>query len=233
MNWFRRLFAKKPKKSKPVEVKQESAASQAGGGDSRTDHAQLYLQKVNEKIQKLGVDFAGGRINRAQFQELYGHYQREIRSIEGFLVVDPDAWTDGVKEGASTFIKRQHMARAKAYAIYENGSGMPVATLGEFVRDPALVIPMLSSFRSATGELFGGGMKTTELGNEGWLVFVPGRYTTMIALFTNEPAGVQLKFMDELHQLFEQANVKVLSLRPIETDHLIFPHEYYLGNWKK
>ena len=197
--------------------------------------AQAYLARVQAKISKLADDFAGGAINREQFQKLYGHYQNEIRTINTLIASAPDSdkWKGAVTEGQSLFIRREAMAKARGYAIYKNESGMPLSTLGDFELDSALVVPMLSSYRAATKEIFGGGMRSTAIEGGDWLCFVPGEFTTMMALFSAEPAGQQLQFLDELHRVFEQANRNRLETSPIDADALIFPHEYFLGAWKK
>ncbi len=110
---------------------------------------------------------------------------------------------------------------------------MPLSTLGQFELDPALLIPMLSSYRAATREIFGAGMRSTEIEGGCWLCFVPGELTTMLAIFTVEPAARQLAFLEELHRLFERANRRTLSERPADPAQLIFPHEYYLGKWRR
>ncbi len=200
---------------------------------STADQAQAYIDKVHLKIDKLVSDLANGTINRSQFQELYSHYQREIRNIESIMQTEPDEWQDASTEGQSLFIRKQHMARAQAYAIYENESGLPLGTLGRFELDPALVIPMLSSFRSATAEIFGAGMRSTQTESGQWLCFVPGKFSTLLAVFSNEPVPKQLEYLDKLHQHFEGANRLYLIEKPIDTNELIYPHEFFLGKWKK
>jgi hypothetical protein len=110
---------------------------------------------------------------------------------------------------------------------------MPLGTLGEFDLDPALLVPMLSAFRSATKEIFGAGMRSTQTEGGRWLCFVPGNFTTMLAVFNTEPAGRQLEFLDDLHHLFEQANLRHLANRPFDASTLLFPHEYFLGRWRR
>lgn len=197
--------------------------------------AAAYLDRVRAKVDQLAADFNTGTINRAQFRNLYVHYQREIRSIEGMLEAAPgsDGWKEAVTEGQSIVIRRQHIARAKGYAIFENDSGMPVSTLGRFDLDPALLVPMLSSYRAAAKEIFGAGTRSTEIEDGRWLCFVPGEFTTMLAVFTAEPAAKQLRFLGELHGHFEQANRRRLASPPLDPGGLLFPHEYYLGNWRR
>jgi hypothetical protein len=144
-----------------------------------------------------------------------------------------DDWKGRVAEGQSIYIRRQHIARARGYAIFENDSGMPISTLGRFELDPALLVPMLASYRSAAKEAFGAGTRATAMEDGRWLCFVPGEYTTLLAVFTAEPAGKQLQFLGRLHGHFEQANRRHLAQSPVDGSALIFPHEYYLGQWRR
>ncbi len=96
------------------------------------DQATAYLERVEAKISQLANDFANGAINQAQFQKLYSHYQNEIRTVNTLMAAAPesDEWKQGVTEGASLLIRKEAMAKAEGYAIYENDSGMPLITLG-------------------------------------------------------------------------------------------------------
>lgn len=241
-DWLSRVLGGKrkiPNKSsaEPIASLRSSSPPEPPPPESNdnNDQAEVYLERVEAKIGKLANDFANGAINQAQFQKLYKHYQNEIRTVNTLMAAAPDTdeWKQGVTEGASLLIRKQAMAKAEGYAIYENDSGMPLITLGDFKIDSALAIPMLSAYRAATREIFGGGMRSTELEGGGWLYFVPGEKTTMMAMFTSEPAGQQTDFLEKLHIVFEQANRNQLQSQPIDTDALVFPHEYFLGKGKK
>lgn len=197
---------------------------------SRGD-AKQYLERVQVKINKLAEEFASGAINRDQFQQLFDHYQGERKSIQNWMSTAAlsDDWKDISNEGKSIVIRTKHTAKVLGYAIYENDSGMPLNTIGDFEIDPALAVPMLSSYRAATKEIFGGEMRSTQIEGGKWLCFVPGRATTMLALFNTEPAGRQLEIMEDLHRLFEQANRRHLVQQPIDTEQLAFPHTSFLG----
>ena len=192
--------------------------------------AEEYLSRLQAKISQLADDFAEGVINRDQFQKLYEHYQRERRGVENLLnteTTDADLKA-AITEGQSMVIRKQNIARAIGYSIYENVSGMPITTLGNFELDPALVIPMLSSFRAATQEIFGAGLRSTAIEGGRWLCFVPGELTTLLALFSNEPAQKQLDYLEDLHRLFEKANRRHLTQSPVTAASLLFPHEFFL-----
>jgi hypothetical protein len=190
-----------------------------------------YLVKIQAKINRLAEEFASGTVNREQFQQLFEHYQRERTTIQNWRDSTAAAgdWKDISNEGKSIVIRSQHTAKVLGYAICTNEAGMPLTTIGDFDIDPDLAVPMLSSYRSATKEIFGGEMRSTEIEGGKWLCFVPGESTTMLALFTREPARRQLKIMEDLHRLFEKANRRHLSASRIDPDALAFPHASYLG----
>ncbi len=224
-----------PQKVNEAVAERPSAPPQPQTAPTGRAAAQQFLEKLQDKIGRLADDFANGSINRQQFQELYAHYQREMRAVETLLETDQgdSEFGNAFQEGESVLIRQQHAAKARGYAIYENSSGMPISTLGKFEVDPALFVPMLSSFRSATAEIFGGGIQATAIEGGRWLCFVPGKFTTMMAIFTAEPAKKQLDFLEQLHRLFEKANRALLSSASVDASELVFPHEHFLGKWKR
>lgn len=190
-----------------------------------------YLERIDKKINRLAEEFAQGVVNREQFQQLFEHYQQERTSIQNWKESTEGSgdWREISSEGESIVIRTKHSAKVLGYAIYANESGMPLTTIGDFDIDPDLAVPMLSSYRSAAKEIFGGEMRSTEIEGGKWLCFVPGSSTTMLALFTLEPAARQLKIMEDLHRLFEKANRRHLAGDPIDPEALAFPHASYLG----
>jgi hypothetical protein len=193
--------------------------------------ANEYLEKVQAKINRLAEEFASGAINQAQFQELFDHYRREQQTVKRWMEIAPDsnAWREATTEGKSVIIRAGHTARVLGYAVYENDSGMPLNNIGQFEVDSELVVPMLSSYRAATQEIFGAGMRSSQIEGGKWLCFVPGKFTTLMALFSTGPSARQLGSLEELHRLFERANRNLLDRSMIDPSELVFPHTYFLG----
>jgi hypothetical protein len=235
MNWLQRLFSSTSKRVTSPESPPDPAAqsvppappafSPAAG--SRGE-AESHLREVQAKTNKLAEDFARGEINRDTFVHLYEHYQQQRQAIERLLDISPENWREAVSQGKSIAIRREHFAKALGFSIYENISGMPLATLGKFDLGPALMVPMLSAYREAAREMFGSRMRSTQIENGRWVCFVSGQFTTLIALYNTEPAARQLQQMVETHLFFERANKPRLQQSPINIDGMVFPHEYYL-----
>lgn len=244
MDIFRRLFRRRePDDShsapaagpSPAHTASPPEAEPAPGENPQVgtvDEAQAYLERLRAKISKLAEEFASGMISRVQFQELFDHYQRERRMVESWLDTASLAedWKQAATEGRSVIIRSQHAARVLGYSIYESQSGMPLKTIGQFELDAELFVPMLSSYRSATVEIFGAGMRSTQIEGGEWLCFVPGEFTTLMTLFSKEPADRQLEMLEELHRLFELANRPLLSRSPVDPEALALPHISFLGS---
>ena len=218
-----------PPKPAPAALPPRPAA--ATKEPSPLENPQAYLERVQAKINKLAEEFANGSINRLQFQELYEHYRREQQTVRRYLELTPDSeeWKSATSEGKSVVIRQQNVAKVLGYSVYENESGMPLNTIGDFEIEAELAVPMLSSYRTATKEIFGAGMRSTAIEGGRWLSYMPGEFTTLMALFSTDPATQQLESLEELHRLFELANRTLLSKQPVSPDELVFPHKYFLG----
>jgi hypothetical protein len=233
LNWLHRKISGTPSQPSPAENPSPSPEAPSAQTDSSSvadsrDQAEHHLREVQAKTNKLAEDFARGEINRATFVHLYDHYQQQRQAIERMMEISPENWRQAVSQGMSIAIRREHFAKPLGFSIYENSTGMPVATLGKFDLDPALMVPMLSAYREATREMFGSRMRSTQIENGRWVCFVSGQFTTLIALYNTEPAARQLQQMEETHLFFERANKPRLQQSPIHIDGMVFPHEYYL-----
>ncbi len=199
-------------------------------GRKTSDDARDYLEKVRQKEDALAMRFAAGQINRKQFEELYASYQQEIRMVEQFVNQNPESqeWRNQVTDGQSMIIRRRHQSEMTGYSIYDLRSGLPIITKGDFGVDPALFVPMLFAYQSATREIFGGEVRLTQIEGGKWLCFIPGKVTSTIALFNNEPTQQQLKNLEQSQKVFEEANAHQLQREMIDPDALVMPHDYYM-----
>ncbi len=194
------------------------------------DAANQQIEKLHIKLDALAERFARGNINRVQFQELFSYYQGKIHELETYMSYFPDSqdWKNIVNEGQSIIIRRRYAAKLSGFSIIDHRNGMPLRTIGDFGLDPALFVPMLYAYQSATKEIFGGAVRLTQIEGGKYLVFVTGESTTTLALFSTEPSQQQLKTLEQVHKVFEGANVKRLQKSPIDPDSLVCPHEYFL-----
>jgi hypothetical protein len=242
MNWLKSKKTNKPtpdqsretQPSRKIRLQETEAKSQQPADEKKgvSSEVEAQLKKLHAKIDATAERFARGEINPVQFHELYSHYQSNIQEIEQFLSLNPDSdqWKNLIAEGQSIILRKRYAARLSGFAIYDHRNGMPLKTIGNFGLDPGLFVPMLYAYQSATKEIFGGAVRSTQIEGGRWLCFVPGKLTTTLALFSTEPSQLQLKTLEKIHSVFETANADRLMVVPVDESTLVCPHEYYLSH---
>lgn len=223
-NPLRRLLGRKDNTGRgPV-----ASPERAGEETPAATEARAYLERVRQKMERLAEDFAAGRVNATQFQELYAHYQQERQAIEEALEEAPEAaaWRAHVpaEEGESKIIRRRHAARILGYAIYVNASGTLVRSVGGYDLDDRLIAPILESVCASTAQDLESSMRSIEIENARQVRFIPGHYTTLAVVFSTEPARSQLNMLRDLQVHFERANEHLLSQGVTDAAKFVFPH---------
>jgi hypothetical protein len=187
-----------------------------------------HLGQIETKLDRTVQDLADGLINRAQFENLYRHYQNQRRMLQGLLVEGSGQVPGSLTTGESMIIRQRYAAKVLAYAVYDNESGVPLYTMGNFPVDSDLVVGFLSGFRSATAEILGAGAAKAEAEDGKVLCYVPGKYSTLIVLYSSDPAGVDMRGLRQAHSHFETLNTPLLQRRPIPANTLLFNYDMVL-----
>ncbi len=186
------------------------------------------LREVEAKLDRTVQDLADGLINRAQFDNLYRHYQNQRRMLQGLLAEGSDQVPASVTAGESMIIRQHYAAKVLAYAVYDNVSSVPLYTVGQFPVDSDLVVGFLSGFRSAAAEILGAGAAKAEAEDGKVLCYVPGQFCTLIVLYSSNPAEVAVRGLRQIHRHFETLNAPLLEKRPISPDMLLFNYDMVL-----
>jgi hypothetical protein len=190
--------------------------------------AEQHLKQIEAKLDRTVQDLADGLINRDQFENLYRHYQNQRRMLQGLLAEGSGPVPDSLTAGESMIIRQRYAAKVLAYAVYDNESGVPLHTMGNFPVDSDLVVGFLSGFRSAAAEILGAGAAKAEAEDGKVLCYVPGQYATLIVLYSSNPAEVDMRGLRQAHAHFETLNMPLLRQRPIPAAKLFFNYDMIL-----
>jgi hypothetical protein len=193
--------------------------------DPSTDR---YLQELEAKLDRTVQDLADGLINRAQFENLYRHYQNQRRMVQGLVAEGSGQVPASLTAGESMIIRQRYAAKVLAYAVYDNESSVPLHTIGNFPVDSDLVVGFLSGFRSAAAEILGAGAAKAEAEDGKVLCYVPGKHTTLIVLYSSNPAEIDVQSLRQTHLHFETINAGLLEQRPVPTDRLLLNYDMVL-----
>ena len=187
-----------------------------------------YLQELETKLDRTVQDLADGLINRAQFENLYRHYQNQRRMLQGLLTEGSGQVPASLTAGESMIIRQKYAAKVLAYAVYDNEASVPLYTRGNFPVDSDLVVGFLSGFRSAAAEILGAGVAKAEAEDGKVLCYVPGQYCTLIVLYSSDPAEIDMRSLRQIHLHFETLNADLLKQRPIPADRLLVNYDMVL-----
>ncbi|MCU0498815.1 MAG: hypothetical protein MUF87_15800 [Anaerolineae bacterium] len=186
--------------------------------------ALAFKETIESKIRGLIEEFAEGKISREQFHVIYEKYNAQLSIANHALMSgNPDAVSIAQGGPPTIAIRDAHMARAKGLLIYHNLSRKTLETLGEFD------VPMASI--QATLDEFTASMKANRLlerrlvkiSDKIWLMVSPGRFTTSVTLFQNQPAEQQSREIERLHRDFEEANRAALERGAVDGSKLAYP----------
>jgi len=186
---------------------------------------EVRLHELETKLDRTVQDLADGLINRAQFDNLYRHYQNQRRMIRGLLMEGSGQLPASMAAGESMIIRQRYAAKILAYAVYDNESSVALYTMGDFPMESELVVGFLSGFRSAAAEIMGAGAAKAEAEDGKVLCYVPGQYCTLIVLYSSDPAEVDVRGLRQIHSHFETLNTGLLRQRPIPADKLFFSYD--------
>lgn len=193
--------------------------------------AQAFKAEVEAKIQTLISEFAEGKVSREQFNVLYERYSARL-SIANHAILsgNPDAVAIAQTGPPTIAVREQHMGKVIGLLIYHNVSETVLETLGDFQVEMNIITPVLEDFTMQALARQYIERRVQQMNDERWLCFVPGRFTTIVALFRHEPSGMQTRELERLQHDFEQANLQELDGDSADPSKLGYP---FLGFVKR
>lgn len=181
--------------------------------DAALDRAQAFKAQVEDKIQALLKEFADGRLNREQFNALYERYSGQLAVAQQAIASGSPAALSQTRDGGQSTIaiRQEHMGKAVGLVIYQNRTGVSIETLGDFDVSAFVISPVLNDFTRMMEAQRLIEQRAIQLDDRRWLLFVGGRFTTVVTLFRNEPSPAQVREIMRLHNDFEIANALLLE----------------------
>ncbi len=188
--------------------------------------AELALEKLRQKTARVAAEFANGKLNRAQFVAMYAHYNEKRIIIERLLERNPDtqAWQSVANDGQTSFLREHYAAHVLSYAIYFHDVLTPLVAHGAPPLPHDITVKILTAIRLVRRSQRPLSAQRKQIDENHWAVFVPGEFTTAIAMFSLEPSSRQVLLAQDLHRDFERANRSLLARGVRAAEHYVYPH---------
>lgn len=187
--------------------------------------AQEAIGLLRQKMEVISTEFAEGRINRSQFNAVYGRYSEQRAIIERIIERNPDsrAWKQVIGTTGHTNFLRQHFeAQPLYFIVYRHRLPEPLMVGGKTTPDMAQIAPILKGLwampnRPKTG------LARKLIGEQQWLIMAMSEHALTIVVFLLEPSVAQAAMIRDMHADFERANNAALSRPVMHADRMVFP----------
>ncbi len=182
------------------------------------------LEALRQKMETVASDFSQGKINRAQFNAVYGRYSEQRNIIEKLMQRDPDnqAWKAVAAPGHTRFLIDHFEAHALYYLVFLHNRPKPLIWGGKQPPDGPTVISILKTLWGMSNRPKAGAARKEVSGGR-WLLIVVGESALTIVLFSLEPASLQISRVRDMHSDFERANRLLLERGMTSPERLVFP----------
>lgn len=185
--------------------------------------AEAFKATVEEKIQNLVAEFAEGKISREQFHAIYARYSSQLSiANQAMTSGNPDAVSIAQGGPPTVAMRDALMGKAIGLLIYHHKSGTVVETLGNFDVPVSKLSAVLNDFSMLLDSGKHLDYRVERLQENQWLLFDPGRHTTIVTLFRHEPSQAQIREIERLHHDFESAN-NTLKDDFVDSEKLAYP----------
>ncbi len=176
-------------------------------------------------METVATEFSEGRINRAQFNAMYGRYSEQRTIIERLVERNPDskAWKQVMGSGGHTNFLREHFeSQALFFMVYRHHAPSPLMIGGKTKPDMAQMTPILRALW-AMPKRPKIGLARKALGDELWVVLALGEYAVTLVMFLMEPSLAQATLVRDMHTDFERANHAALKRGTAQLERMVFP----------
>jgi len=212
--------------AKAAQLSTDKAVAEAESAplDTMPENPQAALELLRRKMEIVANEFGEGKINRAQFNAIYGRYSEQRTIIETLLKRNPEnpAWKQAAAPGHTSFLRQHFEARLGYYLVYQHNIPAPLMMGGKQQANMDQISSVLKSLwqMSKRPKI---GLARKEMGGGQWLVLALGEYAVTLAMFMLEPSVAQATLVRDLHNDFERANRRSLSNGTRSLDRFVFP----------
>jgi hypothetical protein len=199
--------------------------------DQLPDNPHETLEHIREKMQRVAADYAEGRLNRAQFNAIYGHYSEQQTIIARIIERDPGnpAWRQVAAPGHTSFLRRYFESQVMFYVVFLHHNPRPIAAGGVEPEDARDRVVRQLRMLWDMPEIPVDGLARKMLDDGRCIVLAPGRHAVTVAIFSIAPSAHQFNLIRDTHSDFERANQIALE-RGYAPDKMVFPQRALIAD---
>lgn len=193
------------------------------------DRAQTFKNTVEEKIETLLDEFAGGDISREHFDIVYGRYSRQLTIAEEAIENGKlDDLNQIMKEIPTMALRAAIRGKALSMIVIHHLEIDTIRTFGEYEIEEEYLTPIIEQLRHRLVIELTDYTDVQKLYGNSWVIVCSLEHTTLVTLFRNEPAAKQVQELERRHRDFESANRNILNRPNPDPETLVYPVELFV-----
>lgn len=194
------------------------------------ERAEAFKRSVEEKIEVLLDEFAGGDISREHFDIVYGRYSRQLVIAEQAIESDNlDDLNQVMNELPTMALHAAVRGKALGMSIIHHLQMEVLRSFGDYEIEETHISDVIIELQQ---RLHGGDPEYTDVqklyGNT-WMIVCSLEKSTLVTLFRNEPSAKQVQELERRHRDFESANRNILNQAHPDPDTLVYPVELFVS----
>lgn len=193
------------------------------------ERATAFKDEIEQKIEILLDQFAGGDISREHFDVVYERYSRQLTIAEQALESGSlDKLNQVMNEIPTMMLHAAVRGIALGMTVIHHTTMRTIRSFGDFnMNNGQYQDVMMSLQENQDNDIIGFSDMHKLFGNT-WLVVCSLEHTSLLTLFRNEPAAKQVQELERRHRDFESANRNILIHPEPNPDTLVYPVELFV-----
>jgi hypothetical protein len=188
------------------------------------------LEHLRNKLKSVAADFAAGKLNRAQFNAIYAHYNEQRVLVEKLHERNPETeiWRQAATPGHTGFLRSHFEARPVFYIVFRHHNPKPLIKGGIEPHDAPRQIGSLVKTVWKLDKIPASGLARKAMGDNQWVLMALGELSITVVVYSLQPAARQHEHLRDIHADFERANRLSLQ-RNLSSEKMVFPQRGLLG----
>lgn len=195
------------------------------------DDPEAALEEIRGKMERVAAEFAQGKINRMQFNAIYGRYNEQRSIIQRLIERNPEnrAWRSVATPGHTGFLRSHFESHPVYYVVFQHNQPKPLIYDGTEKPNGSTIIQILRALWKMPDrpEV---GLARKQIEDNRWLVLTFGKHSITLVIFSLEPSAAQAVLVRDLHLDFERANAMLFQRGQVQPERMVFPQRALIDN---
>lgn len=191
--------------------------------------AEVFKKNVEDKIETVLDEFAGGDISREHFDIVYARYSRQLAIADEAIEHDKmDDLNQVMNEIPTMALHAAIRGKALSMMVIHHLHLTTIRMFGDHELEEQHLTPIIDTLKQRLASEQYDYTDVQKLYGNSWVIVCSLERSTLVTLFRNEPAAKQVQELERRHRDFESANRNILKHANPDPETLVYPVELFV-----